>query len=183
MTDTLAAQINRTGIHSLEVPDAFETDGSFDVELRNHGEPTHVHLNLDDTLSRVATIDATNHYVREQASRRVRVRVDDLPDTEVRGRLKVVTAYGQQTHYVNVVLDGTGPEHVTVDPGLSSPQPDAEPSPLEAVDMETLPAVALGVVAVLLALLAVFTPTGVNVIFGVLAVVSGMLAAAYVAIQ
>jgi uncharacterized membrane protein YqaE (UPF0057 family) len=181
--DTLAAEINRRGIHSLEVPDVIETDGPFDVELRNHGEPTHVHLHLDDDLSRVASIDANNHYVKEQSTRPVRVHVDDLPDGEVRGKLKVVTAYGAETHYVNVLLDGTGHEEVTVDPDLSTPQSDPGPSALDAIDPETLPAVALGAVAVLLAVGAVVAPNGVNVIFGVLALVAGMLGAAYVLVQ
>jgi uncharacterized membrane protein YqaE (UPF0057 family) len=179
----LPVHISRGELHAVEVPDSFEATDSFDVRLVNHGTSLHVHLHLDDDLSRVASIDANNHYVKEQSTRPVRVHVDDLPDGEVRGKLKVVTAYGAETHYVNVLLDGTGHEEVTVDPDLSTPQSDPGPSALDAVDPETLPAVALGAVAVLLAVGAVVAPNGVNVIFGVLALVAGMLGAAYVLVQ
>ncbi|MFC7177413.1 DUF7524 family protein [Halosegnis marinus] len=124
MTDTLVAEINRTGLHSLEVPEAFETDDTFVVELRNRGESTHVHLHLDDALSSVARLDATNHYVRSGDARRVRVEVggDGIDRT---GSLKIVTAHGAQTRYVTVGIDTTVSE-VRVDPDLGTPR-DPEP--------------------------------------------------------
>ena len=110
MTDTLGVDVNDSGLHTLEVADTFEADGPFAVELRNHGEATHVHLNLDDHLSEVARLDATNHYVEGDESRRIEIEVrnpDAWPQDLVRGKLKVVVAHGQETHYVDVTLDRT----------------------------------------------------------------------------
>ena len=45
--DTLAVHVNRGGLHELEVPDVFETTGTFDLRLINHGQSVHVHLHLD----------------------------------------------------------------------------------------------------------------------------------------
>ncbi|MEF8841769.1 MAG: hypothetical protein V5A62_09120 [Haloarculaceae archaeon] len=203
MTDRLVAHINRTGIHSLEVPDSFDTEGSFAVDLRNEGESTHVHLHLDDALSEVARLDAGNHYVAGDSNREVRVRVS--PGGEpVRGKLKVVTAYGAETRYVDVSV---GPERtgsVEVDPELSKPIGEAGgksgapgsagsgPSDggsearldvdLDAV-VSVLPAVVFGLVAVILAAGAVLAPGGTDVTLALLAVVAGVLTAGYLLLQ
>ncbi|MFC7226528.1 hypothetical protein N0B31_03875 [Salinirubellus salinus] len=188
--DTLAADVNRTGIQTLSVPDAFETDGSFTVELRNHGEATHVHLHLDDALSSVAELDAGNHYVEADATRPVRVSVRDGDREEtVRGKLKVVTAYGSNTHWVDVTLTPTRKQPVEVDPELSKPQ--AKPAsagdggtPLDrSALLSALPAVVLSAVAVVFALAAVLGPGGTDAVLAVLAVVAGALAAGYIAFQ
>jgi hypothetical protein len=100
--DTLPVRLNRESLHSLDVPNGIETDGSFDVLLANHGEAVHVHLHLDDSLSRMATIDANNHYVQAESERPVRVTVDH--PAEGHGKLKVVTGYGATTRYVDVDL-------------------------------------------------------------------------------
>jgi len=123
--DTLPVHVNRTSLHSLEVPEHFETDDSFDVRLVNHGEPIHVHLHLDDTLSDVASIDAPNHHVDRESERRVGVTVTG--SGSVFGKLKVVTSYGAETRYVDVDLSEPVPtdESVQVDESLSKPQPKA----------------------------------------------------------
>jgi len=121
--DTLPVAVNREELHGLVVPNAFEATGSFDVEITNHGTPLHVHLHLDDALSSVATLEANNHYVEEETSRLVRVTVDEPRDME--GKLKVVTAHGATTRYVDIAiweLDETE-ETVAVDESLSKPQP------------------------------------------------------------
>jgi hypothetical protein len=187
VTDTLAATVNRTGIHSLEVPDAFETDGSFTVELRNRGQATHVHLHLDDALSEVAELDAGNHYVEAESTRPVRVHVDGNAET-VRGKLKVVTAYGAETHWVDVTVNPPKKRPVDVDPELSKPRNDPQSDGLlSELDLSTvvsaLPAVVLGLVAVVLAFGAVFTPGGTDILLAVLAVVAGTLAAGYLLLQ
>lgn len=188
--DTLAADVNRTGIQTLSVPDAFETDGSFTVELRNHGEATHVHLHLDDALSAVAELDAGNHYVEADATRPVRVSVRDGERTEtVRGKLKVVTAYGAETHWVDVIVTPTKKQPVDVDPELSKPQARerADKGSGLALDrsslLAALPAVVLSVVAVVFALAAVLTPGGTDLVLASLAVVAAALAAGYIALQ
>ncbi|WP_276272378.1 DUF7524 family protein [Haloarcula litorea] len=153
MPDSLPVHVNRRELHGLEVPDAFETSDSFDVVLTNHGESTHVHLHLDDSLSDVAALDATNHHVEGGGERRVRVRLTD--DGTARGNLKVVTAYGATTRYVDVRV--TEPERrdepVEVDESLAQPQPkpDPEPDPPLA-GSPNLPVLGVGVLALVLAL-------------------------------
>ena len=176
MTDTLVAEINRAGLHSLEVPDRFETDGSFVVELRNRGEPTHVHLHLDDPLSPIGSLRANNHYVDGDDSRRVRVELDAPPGTMEQGSLKLVTAHGAETRYVTVVVDATT-DGVTVDPELGEPSDPAPDGPLAGVDPLLAASLGLGVVGVLLAIAALVAAEGLNVAFGVLAVLSGLIAA------
>lgn len=187
MTDSLAVEVNREGLHTLAVPTTFEADGSFVVELRNHGESAHVHLNLDDRLSEVARIEATNHYV-EGGERRVvdvETRVPSAwPEETVRGKLKVVVGHGQETHYVDVRLDRSLADgNVRVDPDLATPDPDSEPELPPVV--RVLPVVVLGSVAVLLAVGALFAAGTLALLLGGLAFVSAVLcaAAAYVLFQ
>lgn len=197
------AHVNRTGIHSLEVPDTFETEGSFVVDLRNEGEATHVHLHLDDALSEVARLDAGNHYVAGDSNREVRVYVS--PGGEpVRGKLKVVTAYGAETRFVDVSVEPGRKGSVAVDPELSKPRgsgggtagtatggaargssggtdsgPDIDLQAMASV----LPAVVFGLVAVILAAGAVLAPGGTDVTLALLAVVAGVLTAGYLLLQ
>ncbi|SFR94304.1 hypothetical protein SAMN05216559_1494 [Halomicrobium zhouii] len=123
MPDTLPVHLNRESLHSLDVPTGIETDGSFDVLLVNHGEAVHVHLHLDDPLSRLATLDANNHYVQAESERPVRVTVDR--GATGHGKLKVVTSYGAETRYVDVDLvePAESEQPVQVDESLSKPQP------------------------------------------------------------
>lgn len=177
MTDTLVAEINRTNIHSLEVPDSFETAGSFVVELRNRGESTHVHLHLDDALSDVARLEANNHYVRADGTRRVHVEVTVAETETVTGQLKVVTAYGAETRYVRLSVDKSPPETVQVDPDLGKPQPRTDDVSLStAFDFPLTVVSALGVAALGLAVGALVLADGFGVVLGVLAALSGMVA-------
>jgi len=126
VSDALTVHVNREALHSLSVPDDFEASDSFDVVLVNHGESTHVHLHLDDALSEQAAVDAPNHHVEGDSERRVRV--TRTGDGTARGNLKLVTAYGATTRYVDVRLT----EPVTADDGvevgeeLTKPQPRTE---------------------------------------------------------
>ncbi|GAA5430601.1 DUF7524 family protein [Haloarcula japonica] len=152
MPDSLPVHLNRTDIHSLEVPNEFDATGSFDVRLVNHGEALHVHLHLDDSLSSIASLDATNHHVRAETDRLVRITIDG--DGPVRGKLKVVTGYGAETRYIDIYIPegGTENEPVIVDDELSKPQPkptaESEPS-LE--DLSAGPILAAGGFTVLIA--------------------------------
>jgi hypothetical protein len=187
--ETLAADVNRSGVQTLSVPEAFETDDSFTVELRNHGEATHVHLHLDDALSRVADLDAGNHYVEGDSTRPVRVSVREAVTEPVRGKLKVVTGYGAETHFVDVTVTPTRIQPVDVDPELSKPKAKKNDRGGRefALDLSTLvralPAVVLSVVAVVFALAAVLAQSGTDPVLAVLAVVAAALAAGYIAFQ
>jgi len=203
------AHINRTAIHSLEVPDGFETEGSFVVDLRNEGEATHVHLHLDDALSEVASLDAGNHYVAGGSNREVRVNVS-AAEEPVRGKLKVVTAYGAETRYVDVTVEPGRKGSVAVDPELSKPRGaeggsggvtggaatrgetglaggagdgDAGVDINVGAVVTILPAVVFGAVAVILAAGTVLAPGGTDVTMALLAVVAAVLAAGYLLLQ
>ncbi len=127
MPDTLPVHLNRQSLHSLEVPASFETDDSFDVRLINHGEPVHVHVHLDDALSEIAAIEATNHYVDADSQRPVGVSLRE--EGSVLGKLKVATGYGAETRYVDVRVTEPAEEadEVRVDESLAQPQPEQSP--------------------------------------------------------
>lgn len=156
MPDTLPVHVNRTSLHSLEVPDSFETAGSFDVELINHGEPIHVHLHLEDDLSGLASLEAPNHHVDRESTRPVRVTVN-RPGSAF-GKLKIATGYGAKTRYVDIDL--TEPTEQTtsveVDESLSQPRErsaEKRPSTPSTSDWSLpLPILGLGAVALLAAL-------------------------------
>lgn len=170
MTGTLAVALNRDEPRTIEGPRSFEADDSFRVELANHGQPVHVHLRPDDALSRVARVEATNHYVDSGDTRYVDVHVDAPEDARVEGRLEVTTNYGAVTHTVAVAIDTTEPERVEVDPGLSSPGERQEPSLLE--EAGAVPVILSLGVAFLLAGAALLVNPTLAVLFGGLAVVS-----------
>ncbi|MBX0324586.1 hypothetical protein EGH21_16275 [Halomicroarcula sp. F13] len=180
MPDSLPVHVNREELHGLEVPATFETSESFDVRLVNHGESTHVHLHLDDALSSLASIEAPNHHVERDSERRVRVTL--TRDGAVRGKLKVVTAYGATTRYVDVVV--TEPDRsddpVEVDEDLAKPQPKPDPgSDSVLADVPDLPVLAVGGVALLAAVTAAFFVQNVVVLLAALVVVVGVLATVY----
>jgi hypothetical protein len=187
--ETLPVHVNREELHALDVPDAFETTGSFDLRLVNHGQSVHVHLHLDDALSEVATLEATNHFVDGQSERPVRVHVNG--DGPVRGKIKVASAYGAQTRYVDVdVVEAEEPEEtVTVDESLSQPQPTRRPTDPDdsltatlAENPEVL-VLALGGLALVAALIAALVLQNTLVVLGALAVLAGVLVALYVLVS
>ena len=177
MPDDLVVHLNRDGPQSLAAePPRFAADGSFDVVLRNHGTPLHVHLHLDDDLSRRAELGSANHFVDGGAVRRVRVTVAE-PIDPVEGRLKVVTGYGSRTEYVTIALAEPEPEarHVEVDEALGQPTTQAPPEPL--VDVGDLPVLALGAIALLVALVAAVIVGGPEAVVGLLVVLVGLAVA------
>jgi len=106
VSDSLTVHVNRGGLHSLDTPERFVADDSFDIVVANHGGATHVHLHVDDTLSEQLAIETPNHHVAGGIERRVRVtRTGTEP---VRGELKVVTAHGSHTRHVDVSMTEPG---------------------------------------------------------------------------
>lgn len=183
MPADLPVHVNRKELHSVDVQPSFEADGSFDVRLVNHGESMHVHLHLGDGLSKVASIDASNHYVEGETARAVRVSVDEraLDATPIRGKLKVAAAYGAETRWVDIELaeEDDEDEEVTVDESLSKPSPtvqETEPSPLFR---PAVPVLVLGLIALAVALVAVVILESQLVLVGSLVVLAGVIAALY----
>lgn len=144
---------------------SFETDRPFEVELRNHGQPVHVHLRLDENLETVASPAGPNHYVEGESALRVPVDVaEGAPATE--GVLQVVTGYGKGTGEVTVRVgvDADDDAAAETDVDTTDGAADADGSPLAAALPDELGlreragAVGgslAGVVAVALAVLAV----------------------------
>jgi hypothetical protein len=182
--DELPVHVSRKNLHELEVPASFETSHSFDVMLVNHGESLHVHLHLDDALSEVASMDASNHYVEGSSQRAVRIDVDTdrLPEDGVFGRLKVASAYGSETRWIDIELEPPKRERKTVqvDDELSKPQPsEAESTSNSPMARPEVPVLALGGLALVIALLATVVIGETLVLLGSLAVLGGVLVALY----
>lgn len=180
MTQTLPVHISRDSLHSLEVPASFEAEGSFDIRLINHGGSLHVHLHLDDSLAEVADLDAGNHYVEGDAERAVRVDVDPEAFTEETqfGKLKVASAYGAQTRWIDITVAKPDPESqsVQVDESLATPQPKKEPEP-SLLEDRRFPVLALGGVALVIALLTAVLFQEAIVTAGAVIVLAGVIAA------
>lgn len=183
MTERLDVAVNRDGMHTLDVQENFETGGTFVVELRNYGEPAHVYLNLDDQLSELARIEATNHYVEADERRTVDVEVKDStrwPRDTIRGKLKVVVGHGQETRWVDVTFDRTpDKEPVEVDPELTRMSSGPEHADPDRRVIRLLPVGVLAVVAVILAVGALFATDGVDfALAGISVVAAGLCAVA-----
>ncbi|MHB9286661.1 hypothetical protein ACKVMT_06430 [Halobacteriales archaeon Cl-PHB] len=184
MSDQLPVHVNREELHALEVPASFEAHDSFDVALVNHGESLHVHVHLDDALSQVASIDATNHYVERESTRAVRVTVDEAALAhlgDVHGKIKVASAYGAQTRWIDVDLSEYEEEDdaVQVDESLAQPQPTPEEPGTPLLQRPELPVLALGGLALVVALLAAVLINNTFVLVGSLVVLAGVLVALY----
>ncbi|MFC5969906.1 hypothetical protein ACFPYI_01045 [Halomarina salina] len=182
MNDSLVVDVNPDGMHTLGVPAEFSASGSFDVRLTNHGEATHVHLKLDDELSANARLDEGHHYVTKDDTQVVHVTIAD--GARGRGTLEVTTAHGGTTETVSIEL-GAEPEKppVEIDESLAEPRARPEERQLDSDGLSTaelVPAVALGGVAVLLAISTFATGGTAAIVLGVLAAASALGAAAYV---
>ena len=183
MPDELPVHVSRQELHAVEVPGTFETEGSFDVALKNHGNSIHMHVHLDDALSAVADLTATNHHVDGETERVVHVDVDEerLGPEPVRGKLKVVSAYGASTRWVDVVIAEPEEEDSTVrvDESLAEPRPkpESETAGGPVFASPTVPVVALGAIAVVVALVVAVVVDDAIVLGGAFAVVFAVLLA------
>lgn len=201
---TLTVHLNRTDLHSIEAPESFASADSFVVELDNHGEGTHVHLRLGDAFSGTASIPSSNHYVRPGATTRIPVSVTDPGPTG--GTLTIATAYGSETETVDLTIEpNAGKRRVKIDDSLiersgggslgssgnvepsrssgstsSSPSSRSMSSGSSGSPDETSTPVLLGAAAVvvLIGIALLFVPT-VTAYIGALAVLIGVVAAAY----
>ena len=209
---SIVVDLNGGALHDVE-PSVreFETTGSFAVELRNHGQPVHVHLRLDEDLSPFASLEGTNYFVDGGSVVTVPVEVVEGAPA-VTGSLTVVTGYGSGTESVAVRLADADPEAgIAVDDDLGQPTTgtaSATTGPggdersrewvrtaVEAVPFEpgTLSstvgargAVALGalaVVAVGVAAVAAMAAGGLAVVVGIFAVLVGLAVAAYLIVR
>jgi hypothetical protein len=179
VTDELSVHINRDELHSLDVPESFETDDSFDIRLVNHGQPLHVHLHLDDPLSERAKIEAVNHYVEGERLVRVEANTDGLDGSTYVGKLKIASGYGATTRWIDVEL--TEPREaaksMNIDESLAKPQPK-EPEP-SLFDRPEIPVLALAAVALALGAVTAVLIDSTAVLVGSLVVLGGVLVALF----
>ena len=182
MPSSLSVELNRNRLHDIAVADAFSTTESFSVDLEKRGEAVHAHLHLDDDLSRVARLEAGNHYVESDTTRSVTVAVD--PDAEpVTGKLRIVTGYGSEQRYVDVTVEPPAEVKppVDVDEALSHPPSRPDPEPPLARRLEPLAEnawfVAVGAAALILALSVGLLADSAVVLLGVGVVIGVVLAA------
>jgi hypothetical protein len=164
----LTVDLNDDGLHTIAAPSSFDADGPFEIWFHNHGEAVHVHCSLDDSLSSVARLAESNHYVERGATYPVVVDAQPAGDP-VAGELTIATGYGATTTRTTVTIGEEREERPSVDTDerLSKPkQPEPEPPSL----LERLAAIN------------VFYPFGISlwlILFGLLTI----LFAAYVAMQ
>lgn len=177
--DRVTATLNADDLYSIAAPSAFETAEPFDIALDNQNQAVHVHLNLDETLSQIATLRTTNHYVERNRTHIITVDVDP-PETAVSGRLKIATGYGAEVAYTTVTVRPPADDstQVAVDNTLSkpaTPEP-TEPGLAEHVDefVAATPAGLSAPVAVV-GLLALILSAGVAASIGSAAVLAGSL--------
>jgi hypothetical protein len=180
--DELPVHVSREELHSLEVPESFEATDSFDLQLVNHGESVHLHIHLDDALSRVATVDAGNHHVERESRRYVRVDVDTdkLDEEPLYGKVKIASAYGANTRWIDikVVEPEESEQTVAVDESLAQPQ-TTEPQETGPLVTPKLLVFGIGVLALLVALTAAVVIQQTIVLVGSLVVLGGVLVALF----
>lgn len=100
----LVVHLNAPELYDVEPASGeLRTGGEFAVELRNHGQPVHVHLRPDDALSRVTAVEGTNHYVEAESALVVEVPVA-AGAVGTSGRLDIVTGYGKGSAGVTVTV-------------------------------------------------------------------------------
>lgn len=177
MVDELSVDINREGKRELDVPASIEVVGSFDIRFVNHGEALHVHLNANDALSRVITVDAGNRHVPGNGERRVHVDVntDVLDGDAVEGKLEVATSYGAEQQWIDVVIKDPDSAHntVQVDEDLAAPTPERR----SYIDRPELFVLGLGVIAVIVVALVWLVLDAPVVATGAAVVAGGVLVA------
>jgi len=184
--DTLEVDLNRGEIHGIEVADSLTVSGPLSVRLENHGPPVHVHLRLDDSLSQVASLAGSNHYVEGETGREVDV--DVVPaDEETTGRLDVVTGHGNESASVEVTVEAGAASKppVEVDESFESPPGSGSGAPSSSVfrDHSRLLAFLFVVFAVAVAILVGATIESPPVLLGTGVVVGAALAAVIVLLR
>ncbi|MBP1985639.1 DUF7524 family protein [Halolamina salifodinae] len=139
----LSVHLNRGRPRGIDAPASFVADESFDVAIENHGDGSHVHVQLDEALSAVARIRDGDAFVGSGATGHVRVDTREVEEP-VSGELTISVGYGAETTAVNVRVEPSEAEGyslgVDVDERLAEPQPDPSiwPPDAETVGLLTL---------------------------------------------
>ncbi|WP_416839320.1 hypothetical protein [Haloferax sp. DFSO52] len=189
---SLTVTLNADRPHDLSVNPSFSTTDSFAVEFDNRGQAVHVHLNIDDELSRVASLPTGNHFVDSGETKLVMVPV--RPDSKpVTGKLKIVSGYGSETAYVDVTVNpgNGGKPPVEIDEEFSKP-PQRAPEPgavgkmeqlLPRLDSGIVPLLVLSGIALVLAVAVASVFQSFAITLGAGAVVGGVFVALALAMR
>ncbi len=170
---------------------SIERSGPFSVIVRNHDTPVHVHCRLAGPLAEVASVDSTNQYVEPGGLISIPVTAPETAtlatlEEPVEGHLEVVAEYGAASVRIDVTL--AAPQEPTVDESLAKPdRPEPKPGVLEQVreampqvgriDAGTVAVVALGFVAIGVAVATAAVIEGTAAVVGAAIVVLGVMVA------
>lgn len=129
----LSVHLNRDRPRDIDAPASFVADGPFDVALENHGQGSHVHVKLDESLSRVARLRADSRYVEADATARIGVDTRSV-ESPITGELTVSVGYGNESRTVELRIEPSRAEGygIDVDERLADPQPDPSAWPPDA---------------------------------------------------
>ncbi|GAA0302290.1 DUF7524 family protein [Halarchaeum salinum] len=174
---TLTVDLNDDHAHALDAsPVPFETDGSFDVEIVNHGAGSHVHVHTDEALSRVASPESGNYYVPPESRERISVAVGEPGPRPVEGSLQIAAGYGAERLDIPVrIVERETPNSVDVDESLGEVTIDEQDESGPA--LWTFVPAAVAVVGLAFAVLAVLlVGEVVGVVVAALAIACGVAA-------
>lgn len=114
----LVVDLNGAELYDVEpAVGRLETTGTAEVELRNHGQPVHVHLRPDDELAALAGVEGSNHYVEDGTALVVELPLDGAP-VGSGGDLEIVTGYGKGAATAEIRVVDPEADDVDVDEDL-----------------------------------------------------------------
>jgi hypothetical protein len=103
VSESLPVELNAGSVHAVDAPGTFTARGPFHLELSNEGGAVHVHVHLDEDLSRAARVNEVNHYVGSGET--VRIPIGTVSGHgEVTGHLEVVSGYGAERERIEVTV-------------------------------------------------------------------------------
>lgn len=181
MPESLDVRVGREGVHELDAPATFAAEESFRVRIRNYGRPVHVHLHPDETLTQATSVEGGNHYLEAEDSLTIPVTVNAelAPEDRRSGTLRLVAGYGAAETEIEVELRSPAASSVVVDERLAEPRSTGSESGSgsRVLDRPTGRVLALGGLAVLVAVLAAAIVQTPAVIGGAAVVVVGVAVA------
>lgn len=146
MSQKFRIDVNSGGPNSIETESkTLAVDGSFTLEIANQGAPTHIHLNVSDSVAPYVSLQGTNIYVEDEEV--IGVTVGPVGET-VEGYLEVTSGYGSRTERVTLVLEaseaGENPVGaVDVDESLAQPRQRRPASETELLRVDLIVAAIL----------------------------------------
>lgn len=172
--DEIVVDINRETLHDIAIDtDRFETADPFRIRVRNHGEPSHVHISFNGELADAVSISEHNHFVKPDNE--VLVPIQLIPArVPATGTVEIKLAYGSESGTAEIALK----ERSVASPDINTTREPDEPvstpqdGPLVSMLSGRLPAViGVSVIALAVAFFAL-AQTGFNpvVLLGVILV-------------